>query len=81
MKLSIIIPVYNEIAQLDKTIKKLTSLKKKLKFELIFIDDFSNDGSYAHIRKYKKRFSFRCNSRIAIETESVEAGVTRNFVR
>ena len=58
MKLSIIIPVYNEITQLDTTIKKLRSFKKKLKFELIFIDDFSNDGSYAHIRKYKKRFSF-----------------------
>ena len=58
MKLSIIIPVYNEIAQLNKTIKKLVSLKKKLKFELIFIDDFSNDGYFAYIRKYKKRFSF-----------------------
>ena len=58
MKLSIIIPVHNEIAQLDKTIKKLMSLKKRLKFELIFIDDFSNDGSFAYIRKYKKRFSF-----------------------
>ena len=58
MKLSIIIPVYNEIAHLNKTIKKLIGLKKKLKFELIFIDDFSNDGSFAYIRKYKKRFSF-----------------------
>ena len=51
MKLSIIIPVYNEIAQLDKTIKKLMSLKKRLKFELIFIDDFINDDSFAYIRK------------------------------
>jgi len=58
MKLSIIIPVHNEIAQLDKTIKKLISLKKRLKFELIFIDDFSNDGSYTHIQKYKRRFNF-----------------------
>ena len=58
MKLSIIIPVYNEIAQLNKTIKKLISFKKKLKFELIFIDDFSSDGSFAYIKKYKKRFSF-----------------------
>ena len=58
MKLSIIIPIYNEIAQLNKTIKKLMSLKKKLKFELIFIDDFSNDGSFAYIKKIKKRFNF-----------------------
>ena len=58
MKLSIIIPVYNEIDQLNKTIKRLISLKKKLKFELIFIDDFSNDGSFGYIKKYKKRFNF-----------------------
>ena len=58
MKLSIIIPVYNEIAQLNKTIKKLMSLKKKFKFELIFIDDFSNDGSFAHMKKLKKKFNF-----------------------
>ena len=58
MKLSIIIPIYNEIAQLNKTIKKLISLKKKLKFELIFIDDFSNDGSFTYIKKIKKRFNF-----------------------
>ena len=31
MSLSLIIPVYNEIDQLDYTIKKLMSLKKKIK--------------------------------------------------
>ena len=44
--LSIIIPVYNEYDQIDLTIKKLIQLKKKIKFELIFIDDFSTDNSY-----------------------------------
>ena len=57
MKLSIIIPVYNEIAHLNKTIKKLIGLKKKLKFELIFIDDFSNDGSYQKLVSFKKKYS------------------------
>ena len=58
MKLSIIIPVHNEIRQLRKTIKKLLTLKKKIKFELIFIDDFSNDGSYNLIKKIKKKINF-----------------------
>jgi len=56
MSLSLIIPVYNEIDQLDYTIKKLIKLKKKIKnIEFIFIDDFSSDGSYEHIKKYSKK--------------------------
>ena len=54
MSLSIIIPVYNEVNQLKITIKKLLVLKKKIKFEIIFIDDFSTDGSYQVIKKFKK---------------------------
>ncbi len=54
MSLSIIIPVYNEVRQLQITIKKLQILKKKINFEIIFIDDFSNDGSYELIKRIKK---------------------------
>ena len=51
MSLSIIIPVYNEIDQLKYTIKKLLSLKKKIKnFDIIFIDDFSDDDSFNYIK-------------------------------
>ena len=56
MSLSIIIPTYNEVKQLKYTIKKLQSLKKKIKeYELIFIDDFSNDGSYQQLVLFKKK--------------------------
>ncbi len=59
MSLSLIIPVYNEIDQLDYTIKKLMSLKKKIKnIEFIFIDDFSNDNSYNHLKLYSKKNRF-----------------------
>ena len=58
MSLSIIIPTYNEVKQLKYTIKKLQSLKKKIKeYELIFIDDFSNDGSYQQLVLFKKKDS------------------------
>ena len=58
MSLSIIIPVYNEIDQLKFTIKKLLSLKKKIKnFDIIFIDDFSDDDSFNFIKKISKKNS------------------------
>lgn len=58
MSLSIIIPTYNEVKQLKHTIKKLRSLKKKINnYELIFIDDFSNDGSYQQLISFKKKYS------------------------
>jgi glycosyltransferase involved in cell wall biosynthesis len=69
MKISIIIPVYNE----EKTIKKLTNQiinvfnKSAIKsFEIIFIDDGSNDNSWEEISllsKYKfiKAYQLRKN--------------------
>ena len=56
--LSIIIPVYNEYDQIHLTIKKLIQLKKKIKFELIFIDDFSTDNSYQKLNKIRKKNRF-----------------------
>ena len=59
MSLSLIIPVYNEISQLEYTIKKLIKLKKKINnIEFIFIDDFSTDGSYENINKFCKKKSY-----------------------
>ena len=52
MSLSIIIPIYNEAEQLSYTIRKLQTLQKK-----IYIDDFSNDGSYKKLIKFKKKYS------------------------
>ncbi len=43
MKLTIIIPVYNEINSIDILLKKV--LSSKVKKQIIVIDDFSIDGS------------------------------------
>tara|TARA_Y100001935_G_C17262660_1_gene487344 strand:- start:167 stop:889 length:723 start_codon:yes stop_codon:yes gene_type:complete len=57
--LSLIIPVHNEIDQLDYTLRKLIRLKKKInKLELVFIDDFSNDGTFNFLNKYSKKKKF-----------------------
>ena len=59
MSLSIIIPVHNEIKQLKVTIKKLIKLKKFFKnFEILFIDDFSNDGTYLFLKKNSVKYKF-----------------------
>ena len=45
LKLSIIIPVYNEINCLEQFTKKLLESFKNEKVEYIFVDDGSYDGS------------------------------------
>ena len=51
MKLSIVIPVFNEEESIRKYIVKLkTRSRRKSEYEIIFIDDGSSDNS----KKYKK---------------------------
>jgi len=58
MSLSIIVPVYNEIDQLKFTVKKLLTLKNKIKnLEIIFIDDLSRDDSFEFIKKISNKNS------------------------
>lgn len=52
MKLSIIIPVYN---QQDLIIKCLDSIPKKSGIEIIVINDGSTDNTKANIQKYKRK--------------------------
>ena len=70
-KLSIVIPIFNENKNLvDLTLKIKKNLKQKINYEIIFIDDSSQDGTCQtlenlkkinynlkyYIRKKKKRF-------------------------
>lgn len=48
MKLSVIIPVFNEKKTIKEIIKKVQNIN--IKKEIILIDDFSNDGSRAIIK-------------------------------
>ena len=54
MKLSIIIPVYNEEGTIDEIIKKVSKSSYKSK-EIIVIDDRSNDGTTKKLHKIKKQ--------------------------
>ena len=59
-KLSIIVPVYNEINTLEIIIKKLVNLElyNDVIKEVIIIDDFSTDVSAEIIKKYGDSFDF-----------------------
>ena len=53
MKLSVIIPVYNEKRTLAQLLDKVIAVK--LDKEIIIVDDFSTDGSREIIQEYAKR--------------------------
>ena len=52
MKLSIIIPVYNEFPYLEKFTKSLTDTFEDENVEYIFVNDGSNDGSGEWLSNY-----------------------------
>ena len=57
--LSIIFPVFNEESRLKSSFRHIASFlkkKKKLKIEIIFVDDGSKDDSYNLINKFIKNF-------------------------
>ncbi len=56
MKYSIIIPIFKERKNISQLVLKLTSALKlnKKKFEIIFVDDDSNDGSINEFNKIKR---------------------------
>ena len=53
MKLSVIIPVYNEVKTINEIIKKVLEVNVKYK-EIIIVDDHSNDGTDKIIEKFKE---------------------------
>ena len=53
MKLSVIIPVYNEVKTINEIIKKVLEVNVEYK-EIIIVDDHSNDGTNKIIEKFKE---------------------------
>ncbi len=46
MKISIVIPVYNEAENLSELYARLSNILTRFSYELIFVDDGSIDESY-----------------------------------
>jgi len=54
-QLSVIIPVLNEKNNILPLTKKIKKNLKRFKFEIIFVDDSSTDGSIKLLIKLKKK--------------------------
>lgn len=56
MKLSIVIPVYNEEASVEELLKRVVNSKlpSKIEKEIIIVDDASKDSSYLKCLKFKQ---------------------------
>ncbi|KKQ56839.1 MAG: hypothetical protein US75_C0002G0037 [Candidatus Woesebacteria bacterium GW2011_GWC1_38_13] len=59
MKLSIIIPVYNEEATIGELLRRVykARLPKKIEKEIVIVDDASKDNSYNICLNFKQKFS------------------------
>ena len=58
MKLSIIIPILNEEKNIIPLTDKIRKVLKNEDYELIFVDDSSNDKSRKILKDLKKKFNF-----------------------
>lgn len=67
-KLSIVIPVYNEVDSLDLLYRQLLAMLGEENFEVIFIDDGSRDGSAEKVKSFARE-----NKKVRV------IGFSRNF--
>ena len=75
--LSIIFPVFNEELRLKSSfihIKNFIKKQKKLKIEIIFVDDGSKDNSYYLISKFIKSFKIKKKTKFKVIQSKINLG-------
>jgi len=77
MKLSIVVPVYNEAPQLEKVLEYLFKSSFPMETEWIFIEDCSTDQSRAILRKLKHKYGYTLLEQP--ENQGKGAAVIRGF--
>lgn len=56
MKLSIVIPVYNEISTIDEILKKVSGVDFGMDTELVLVDDCSQDGTRDRMKELEAEY-------------------------
>ena len=74
MKLSVIIPVYNEEQTIYELIHQVNNQKKNIILEIIVVDDFSSDGSFNIIREIVKKKPINQKPKLIISQNAKNIG-------
>jgi anaerobic magnesium-protoporphyrin IX monomethyl ester cyclase len=74
---SVIIPTYNNKLMLDLSLKSLTNQKFDFPYEIIVVDDGSNDGTKKLVEKYKEKYNNL--TYLFQEDNGFRAGLARNL--
>lgn len=69
MKLSVVIPVYNEAATVEKLLDTVSSVSTGLETEIVVVDDCSTDGTRDVLKRYAER-----NSKVKLFLHDVNRG-------
>jgi len=78
MKLSIVVPVYNERATLEEVLRRILAVDLDLETEIIVVDDRSTDGSRDWLEANRERLGYRL---IAHETNQGKGAALRHGFR
>ena len=54
--LTIIVPTYNEVDNIESFINKIKEILKNINFQILFVDDNSTDGTIDKVKKFKESY-------------------------
>jgi glycosyltransferase involved in cell wall biosynthesis len=74
MKLSIVVPSYNERDTITQTIDAVFAVKVDVEKEVIIVDDGSTDGTGDIIASIVKKYSQKSHSNLHVYTQSINQG-------
>lgn len=80
MKLSVVIPVYNEEKTVAEVISRVHNVRLPIRKEIVVVDDASNDSSKAEIKKARQKLKINSFKLIEHETNQGKGAAVRSGI-